>query len=515
MLKMSTFRTRHTAKHSFTPTGVLQRECTCGRAVGPTSECGGCRKKRGLGEQRPTVQPKLRVNHPGDRCERAADRVASQVMQARPLTSHLGGLHGPARLTVSRQSQASRPTNGLSDVPQVVRDVLHSPGQPLDQSTRSFAESRLGHDFSAVRVHTDTRAAESAEAVQARAYTVGRDMVFAAGEYRPATSGGRRLLTHELAHVIQQNSALGPRLQRFTAELEGDRIYVKPETGDTDRDLDRVLCPQITNREIAGRTSIDVTDCFPPGTIKAMGLGPYNCADFVRRAIGQTLPEGGLDADWLITLHLWEELLKKGFQVRSFGVVTEQGKVEPAEGLSWKQLDPRMGDFVFMMGSVVLPKGENEPNRKGDNFTVTWDHVAIFVVRSRGGLDYHLAKDGDENPTGLYHTGMEPEESPMPGAYVKGASTLLAYLGQIADEEIAAKDVYLSGAESEAYWALPDEERGKIIVETDRRFQNQTGVTRKLDWNDPKDQPLARQWLRIRDQVMRESSKQSKDGSTP
>jgi hypothetical protein len=91
-------------------------------------------------------------------------------------------------------------------VPSIVRETLRSPGQPLDTETRSFMESRFGHDFSQVQVHTDTRAAESARAVDALAYTVGRDVVFGAGQYAPGTKTGRQLLAHELTHVMQQGS---------------------------------------------------------------------------------------------------------------------------------------------------------------------------------------------------------------------------------------------------------------------------------------------------------------------
>jgi outer membrane protein OmpA-like peptidoglycan-associated protein len=89
--------------------------------------------------------------------------------------------------------------------PPLVHEVLGSPGRPLDPATRAFMEPRFGHDFSQVRVHTDGRAAESARAVAARAYTVGSAIVFAAGQYAPASGSGRRLLAHELAHTIQQS----------------------------------------------------------------------------------------------------------------------------------------------------------------------------------------------------------------------------------------------------------------------------------------------------------------------
>jgi hypothetical protein len=92
-------------------------------------------------------------------------------------------------------------------IPSVVGEVLQSPGQRLDGDTRSFMESRLGHDFSQVRVHTDTKAARSAQAVDAEAYTVAQDIVFGAGRFQPGVPAGQQLLAHELTHVMQQNSA--------------------------------------------------------------------------------------------------------------------------------------------------------------------------------------------------------------------------------------------------------------------------------------------------------------------
>jgi hypothetical protein len=89
-------------------------------------------------------------------------------------------------------------------VPSVVGQVLSSPGQPLKTDTRTAMNESFGVDFGRVRVHTDARAAESARAVQASAYTVGPDVVFAAGRYAPDTPAGRRLLAHELTHVVQQ-----------------------------------------------------------------------------------------------------------------------------------------------------------------------------------------------------------------------------------------------------------------------------------------------------------------------
>jgi len=91
--------------------------------------------------------------------------------------------------------------------PSLVKDVVGSGGgAPLDKDTRGFMESRLGADFSDVRVHTDAKASDSARSVQAYAYTVGNDVVFQSGKYEPESDSGKRTLAHELTHVVQQRS---------------------------------------------------------------------------------------------------------------------------------------------------------------------------------------------------------------------------------------------------------------------------------------------------------------------
>jgi hypothetical protein len=93
-------------------------------------------------------------------------------------------------------------------VPPIVYDVLRSPGQFLGESARAFFGPKFGHDFADVRVHSDVRAAESAKAINARAYTAGSDIVFGSGQFSTETSEGKRLLAHELTHVVQQGSTL-------------------------------------------------------------------------------------------------------------------------------------------------------------------------------------------------------------------------------------------------------------------------------------------------------------------
>ena len=106
--------------------------------------------------------------------------------------------------------RAVEPGAGSSPVASRGVDAPRGGGRPLEASTRQHMERRLGHDFRQVRVFTDTRAAESARSLHARAYTRGTDIVFAAQRYAPGTESGRRLLAHELTHVKQQATGSGP-----------------------------------------------------------------------------------------------------------------------------------------------------------------------------------------------------------------------------------------------------------------------------------------------------------------
>ena len=175
--------------------------------------------------QLPVLQTKLKVNQPGDIYEQEADQVAEQVMR---MTN--GEFSVPDEVNEAKDSlmckQASEPGAHTAteppQVPPIVQAVLNSGGgQPLDATTRVFMEPRFGYDFSKVRVHSDERAAESAQAVSALAYTVGRDVVFGLGQYAPKTMEGKRLIAHELAHVVQQASAVGTfdRELRFSAPV--------------------------------------------------------------------------------------------------------------------------------------------------------------------------------------------------------------------------------------------------------------------------------------------------------
>ncbi|HEY4114163.1 MAG TPA: DUF4157 domain-containing protein [Rhizomicrobium sp.] len=144
------------------------------------------------------------------KAQRKAAAVAPPAALAAPVLQRkcACGTHTPSGGSCSAcAEQLQRKSAGDHEgaqAPRGVHEVLRSPGQPLDTSARSFLEPRFGRDFADVRVHTDAAAARSADAVGARAYTVGRDVVFAKGQYNPRSTEGRRLLAHEVSHTIQQ-----------------------------------------------------------------------------------------------------------------------------------------------------------------------------------------------------------------------------------------------------------------------------------------------------------------------
>jgi hypothetical protein len=177
---------------------------------------------------------RLRIGAPEDACEHEADGVADEVMAGGSIKHHWSlssiGTTAPLRRKCSCGSSADssgqceecrkkeedqpapqRKASGAASpefAPPIVHEVLNSSGQPLDNASRDFFEPRLGYELSRVRLHADARAAESARAVGALAYTVGDHLVFGAGRLAPGTHAGRRLLAHELAHVPQQVGTL-------------------------------------------------------------------------------------------------------------------------------------------------------------------------------------------------------------------------------------------------------------------------------------------------------------------
>ena len=192
--------------------GLLQRKCDCGNKASILSgECAECQGKNMLG-----LQTKLQVGDANDQYEREADSVAESVMRMPEPLGNASDQYLRAKPLIQRRVADQH--CGVSAAPPSVHVVLRSPGRPLDKTLRDFMEPRFGHDFSKVRIHSDRAAAESANSVNAKAYTVGQNIVFGRGQYSSETDAGRLLLAHELTHVVQQNSLTGNLVQRDLLE---------------------------------------------------------------------------------------------------------------------------------------------------------------------------------------------------------------------------------------------------------------------------------------------------------
>lgn len=170
----------------------------------------------------------------------------------------------PESLLQRRASSADSNRNSKPSLPPMVNEVLRSPGQPLDASTRSAMEARFGHDFSRVRVHADSSAAESARMVNARAYTVGQHIAFGAARFDPHGFLGQKLLAHELTHVVQQakygsataNIAIGDT--NHPAETEADHVSAQFAASNTFRLPEVQLAGPVLQREDEKPKRVDV-----------------------------------------------------------------------------------------------------------------------------------------------------------------------------------------------------------------------------------------------------------------
>lgn len=216
------------------------------------------------------MQAKLTIGQPNDKFEIEADRVADMVMQmAEPPLQQKGLTDGnpiesdamcdECRRKKPGNGQMALSSNLQTTAPPMIHKVLQQPGRPLDGVTRNFMESRFGQDLGYVRIHTDELAARTAAAVNARAYTVGSHIV--AGDNRLSSDAreGRRLLAHELTHVIQQEGALkrdetrqssaspalrsNPKIQRTTYRCESDseEEFLQEAVHQAQRDLSTTI----------------------------------------------------------------------------------------------------------------------------------------------------------------------------------------------------------------------------------------------------------------------------------
>lgn len=192
----------------------------------------------------PSMQAKMKINQPGDKYEQEADLVAEQAIrmheprvqrkgclscndndeedqiQSKPLTQLVTPLVQRQEAEPEEEEEFVQTKQGVGQSSKITPELssriqsLRGGGRPLPKSARAFFEPRFGYDFSNVRLHSESEAAKTASQLNARALTVGPDVLFGPGEYAPGSSQGNRLLAHELTHVVQQKFSDVGRVQR-------------------------------------------------------------------------------------------------------------------------------------------------------------------------------------------------------------------------------------------------------------------------------------------------------------
>jgi Domain of unknown function (DUF4157) len=179
-------------------------------------------------------QSAKQLDGPGARVSAAPHPV---LLQRKCACGGRAGLSGDCEACQENHLHPKRKTQG--SVPASVRETLRAPGRPLDAATREYFAARFGHDFSRVQIHADDLAANSVKEIGAQAYTVGSHIAFGAGRYAPESAEGRRLLAHELAHVVQQSGSAAsaqPGLEigaaNDAAEIEADRVAAQVASGE-------------------------------------------------------------------------------------------------------------------------------------------------------------------------------------------------------------------------------------------------------------------------------------------
>jgi len=146
------------------------------------------------------IQAKLTLSSPSDSYEKEADRVADEVLN---MSNNTIQKHSPVK--IQRKTMQSSNIDKISPSIESKINSLHGKGVPLSRETKSFFNPRFGHDLSDVRIHTDSNSNDLAQSINARAFTKGNHIVFNKGEYNPQSTNGKRLLGHELTHILQQN----------------------------------------------------------------------------------------------------------------------------------------------------------------------------------------------------------------------------------------------------------------------------------------------------------------------
>ncbi len=404
---------------------LIQRKenaCPCG---------GGCPKCLGtLG-----VQAKLKIGAPNDVYEQEADRVADQVMrmpapkeqrqpeeeeeeviQTKPLAGQITPLVQRQKMPEEEDEEdliqaKANPGHTPQVTPNIAANIhgLKGGGQPMPENQRRFFESRMGQDFSGVRIHTDSKAADTAQTIQAKAFTLGHDIVFNAGQYSHDSQAGKKLLAHELTHVVQQNGgasvggkrALTPFTQshlEVSADSDADSAMNESAVTQLSSTSVRIACQRIEDElEVVDEEKPELfpfvgyigTPATPLNAIDHQLSRTFNLKNAAEREKGLKLAFGLLEEDHARLLH----------QVLTHPETKEQKKLKARFGMLRRGLRARLTNILATKARLALGQGKaktasrktKKPHKTNE---VNLQRPGIFGTGVRGQDPYYVVREG-------------------------------------------------------------------------------------------------------------------------
>jgi hypothetical protein len=320
-------------------------------------ECGGSLLAPGFA---PPVQAKLHVGQANDSLEAEADRVAEQVTRSTSVGAAGEIRADPPRISRLAQTAAPAADAAPPAVEAAIDRMSSSGGSPLDGNARARLEPGFGRDLGAVRVHSDAAAHQAAADLDARAFTVGRDIFFAPGEYRPDSVDGDRLLAHELTHVVQQDggghAVATKRIQRVTTaapaattespeEATAPRTFVSKAGSDAGsieldegKDTGTLRLPQLRLPTVGkgSKGTSNHPDTGMQGRHAKKGTPLVHGASF---ALGRPTPRADQRASWRSSVRDDSEAIRDAIEKKA-----TRGAVEDDRGRDVAYLVPRAQD---------------------------------------------------------------------------------------------------------------------------------------------------------------------------
>jgi hypothetical protein len=356
------------------------------------------------------VRTKLAINQPGDEFEQEANRASEKVLQGQAP----GGDSRRAAAGLQMEGRFDHQT-ARTEAPPALQEVLNSTGQPLDANTRAFMESRFQFDFGRVRVHQDEVANRAASQLSARAFALGSKIAFGHGHYAPRTTEGRKLIAHELSHVVQQSRG-EPLVLRRAPILKGKSQHEFGEsdaptidkaiaasgltkwvpaknlaklTGNVDTEDPVVFEKQFNN---FGQSNESVDDI--PGFVDRSQKKPIKLRLPGRNAAGQLVSAAKMEAAVHETVHLNSNAQFRGDFGHNYNEAVTQYFTEMVLGESGKAYR----DKIKLAEGLVATLGEDAVGKayfQGDKTSYAKIVPALGRISKTGFSDWHKAREKD------------------------------------------------------------------------------------------------------------------------